>query len=93
MVKNIFLYYTRLHKTKQNRQFRAQALGYDEQAGKRKRKKDEVVPVLQRDEVEGMLVQQQTLNDGLFIRKCEDTKQLSEFVASFTRSIAETPFK
>jgi len=49
--------------------------------------------VLQYDEVEGMLVQQQALNDGLFFRKCEDGKHLSEFVASFTRSIAEARFK
>ena len=84
----------RSHKTNQNRQFRAQALGYDEHSGKKKRKKkNEVVPVLTRDQIEGMLVQVQTLHDHVFFRKCEDTTKIGQFVTSFTRSIAEAPFK
>jgi len=85
--------YYRLHKTKQNRDFRAQALGYDEHAGKKRKKKSDKVPILQQDEIEGLLVQVQTLYDDIFIRKCEETKHIDEFIASFTRAIAEAPFK
>uniref|UniRef100_A0A7M5UA01 ERCC4 domain-containing protein n=1 Tax=Clytia hemisphaerica TaxID=252671 RepID=A0A7M5UA01_9CNID len=85
--------YYRLHKTKQNRDFRAQALGYDEHAGKKRKKKSDKVPILQQDEIEGLLVQVQTLYDDIFIRKCEETKHIGEFIVSFTRAIAEAPFK
>ena len=84
----------RLHKTKQNRQFRAQALGYDDKKQLKKKKKDQLIPVLERDQIEEMLVSIQTIHDHVFFRRCEENSdKIGQFVTSFTRSIAEAPFK
>jgi len=82
-------------KTKENQKFRNQALGNDpeQQPAKRRRKKNgNEVPLLKKKEIDEVLVSVQLMSD-ISIRVCEDKDSFSSFVCSFTKSVAEAPFK
>ena len=81
--------YFRLVKTKQNQKFRSNALNEDEP--KRRKKKDNI-PLLTEKQIDTVIMQLQ-INTDINVRYCEDQQQFSLFVASFTKAIAETPFK
>lgn len=82
--------YHRFVKTKENQRFRDQALGVEPNAKKRKKTND--VPLLTKEDVEDAFVALQC-TQNVFVRFCEGMEQFSMFIVSFTKSIAEAPFK
>lgn len=83
--------YHRLVKTKKNEEFRNKALGGNEAAVKRK-KKEQLVPTISKEEIDSQLINLQ-LTTNFYIRFCEDMSDLSKLICSFSKAIAEAPFK
>ncbi|KAJ1129945.1 hypothetical protein NDU88_008305 [Pleurodeles waltl] len=88
--------YFKCQKTQTQKQLRQAVLGAaagEEQTKKRKKKGgQDILPVLSRVDVEEALVDVQ-LHTGVQVRFVETWKEFGEFASSFTKSVAEAPFK
>jgi len=84
--------YHRLVKTKQNEEFRKKALGDLDKPDVKRAKKKQLVPSVTKDEMEKHLIRVQ-LTTCLSVRMCETMMDFSRLIMSFTKAMAEAPFK
>lgn len=84
--------YHRLVKSKQNEEFRKKALGDPQLPAVKRKKKDVLVPSVTKDDIENHLITIQ-LTTNISIRFCEDMSEFSKLISSFTKAMAEAPFK
>jgi len=82
--------YYRFVKTKENQEFRKQALGVEPSKGRKK--KTDNVPQLTKKQIDDIISHVQ-ITTNMHVRFCEDLAAVLLFLVSFTKALAEAPFK